>query len=115
MTTDLENRVKQLEGTMETVQATLQQIAQVQLDNAKTVERLSQRVDSFVFESQRLFARLGESSARSEAAIETLAALATRSDRDIAEQRDRFEASQQRQDSMIDRLDRLVNYLMGQK
>lgn len=135
MTTDLENRVARLESNMETIQATLQQIAQLQMVNTQASNRLTERmdssteqinslvhqadslnkrVDSFVFEAQRLFARLGESNERSKATLETLTALANRSDRELIEQRARFEASQQRQDAMIERLDGLVNYLMRQ-
>jgi len=45
---------------------------------ASTVEATSTRLDSFIFEASRLFARLGESQARNDAAIETLVSAVSR-------------------------------------
>jgi len=50
-----------------------------QLDRlAGTVESTSIKLDSFIFESQRLFNKLGESQARNDAAIKTLLGAVTR-------------------------------------
>jgi hypothetical protein len=45
---------------------------------ANTVESTSVKLDSFIFESSRLFAKLGESQARNDAATETLLQAVTR-------------------------------------
>jgi ABC-type transporter Mla subunit MlaD len=45
---------------------------------ATTVESTSVKLDSFIFEASRLFAKLGESQARNDAATETLLQAATR-------------------------------------
>ncbi|NJM28198.1 MAG: hypothetical protein HC856_08130 [Pseudanabaena sp. RU_4_16] len=51
-----------------------------------TVERLGERVDSFVFESQRLFNSLGEGQARVDAAVESMVDAVTRLTRNSAQQ-----------------------------
>jgi len=50
------------------------------------LDRLAEKVDSFVFESSRLFAKLGESQARNDAAIETLVSAMTNLARSQQEQ-----------------------------
>ena len=50
------------------------------------LDRLAEKVDSFVFESSRLFAKLGESQTRNDAAIETLVSAMTNLARSQQEQ-----------------------------
>ncbi len=53
---------------------------------ATTVESTSVKLDSFIFESSRLFAKLGEGQARNDAAIETLVSAMTNLARSQQEQ-----------------------------
>jgi DNA-binding transcriptional regulator YbjK len=115
MTADLEQRVTKLEADMETTQAILRQLAESQVRTDQNLDRLSQRVDSFVYEAQRLLTNQGGKLERAEAALETLAATAQRHDRELREDRQQSQESQMRMDSMISRLDALVNYLMQQR
>jgi hypothetical protein len=56
----------------------LDKLASVVASLATTVQATSNKLDSFIFESQRLFNKLGESQSRNDAAIETLLGAVTR-------------------------------------
>jgi len=129
MTTDLDQRVTQLEADMEATQGILRQLAESQVRTEQTMNRLSERVDSFVFEAQRVLGNQGDRLSRIESAVETLVSTAQRHDRnavaDRAEsaavrvemQADRAESQAFRVEmqSMTSRLDALVHYLLRQQ
>jgi septation ring formation regulator EzrA len=115
MTIDLEQRVTQLETSMEATQAILRQLAESQVRTEQTVNRLSERVDSFVYEVQRVLGNQGDRLSRIEAAVETLAATAQRHDRNAEGDRAESRAFRMEMQSMVSRLDALVNYLMTQR
>jgi len=50
----------------------LDKLASVVASLATTVQATSNKLDSFIFESQRLFNKLGESQSRNDAAIESM-------------------------------------------
>jgi ABC-type transporter Mla subunit MlaD len=88
MTTNLDQRVTQLEADMEATQAILRQLAESQVRTEQSldrltgrVDRMSERVDSFVYEAQRVLGNQGDRLSRIEAAVETLVATAQRHDR----------------------------------
>jgi predicted nucleic acid-binding Zn-ribbon protein len=127
MTMELERRVEQLEGNMEAVQQALGQLAQLQVANQQQLNQLSSnrvdqmsqqfdqmsnRVDSFVFEAQRLFTRLGEKSEQSEAAVESISESVGRLTRNAEADRAESRAFRERTDSILQRFDRLIDYLM---
>jgi hypothetical protein len=99
---------------METLQQTLGQLAELQVANQRQLNQLSSRADSFVFEAQRLFTKIGETAERNEAAVESLAESVGRLTRNS--EADRVESATFRTEmsSMVSRLDALVNYLMRQ-
>ncbi|MBW4465063.1 MAG: hypothetical protein KME07_06440 [Pegethrix bostrychoides GSE-TBD4-15B] len=114
MTTELEQRVSSIEGTLDRL-ARLQEQNQMQLNETSTrLHQLTMRVDSFVFESQRLFARLGERAESNTAAVDSLRESVTRLTQTAEADRTQSRATTERMDSMISRLDRLVDYLMQQ-
>lgn len=115
MTTDLENRIDRLEAILlQTAQ--LQQQNQQQLNELNNrLHQLTMRVDSFVFEAQRVLSNHGDRLSRVEAAIETTVASYQRLDRNAEADRAEMRAAGQRMDSMIGRLDALMNYLMSQQ
>lgn len=115
MTTDLDQRVTQLEADMEATQAILRQLAESQVRTEQTMNRLSERVDSFVFEAQRVLGNQGDRLSRIEAAVETLAATAQRHDRNAEADRAESRAFRVEMQSMTSRLDALVHYLMNQR
>jgi hypothetical protein len=100
---------------METLQQTLGQLAELQVANQRQLNQLSSRVDSFVFEAQRLFTKIGETSERNEAAVESLTESVGRLTRNSEADRVESAAFRTEMSSMVSRLDALVNYLMRQK
>jgi uncharacterized protein YoxC len=56
----------------------LDKLASVVASLATTVQATSNKLDSFIFESQRLFNKLGESQARNDAAIDSMNAAIAR-------------------------------------
>lgn len=115
MTTNLDQRVTKLEADMEATQAILRQLAESQVRTEQTMNRLSERVDSFVFEAQRVLGNQGDRLSRIEAAVETLAATAQRHDRNAEADRAESRAFRVEMHSMTSRLDALVHYLMNQR
>jgi len=115
MTTDLDQRVTQLEADMEATQGILRQLAESQVRTEQTMNRLSERVDSFVFEAQRVLGNQGDRLSRIESAVETLVSTAQRHDRDAEADRAESRAFRVEMQSMTSRLDALVHYLMNQR
>ena len=129
MTTDLDHRVTQLEAGMEATQGILRQLAESQVRTEQTMNRLSERVDSFVYEAQRVLGNQGDRLSRIESAVETLVSTAQRHDRnavaDRAEsaavrvemqaRRAESQAFRVEMQSMTSRLDALVHYLLKQQ
>jgi chromosome segregation ATPase len=122
MTTNLNQRVTQLEADMEATQAILRQLAESQVRTEQSldrlterVDRMSERVDSFVFEAQRVLGNQGDRLSRIEAAVETLAATAQRHDRNAEADRAESRAFRVEMQSVTSRLDALVHYLMNQR
>jgi ABC-type transporter Mla subunit MlaD len=70
-----------------------------------TVERLGERVDSFVFESQRLFNSLGERQARSEERLDSFVFESQRLFNSLGEGQARVDAAVE---SMVDAVTRLT-------
>jgi len=115
MTTDLDQRVTQLEADMEATQGILRQLAESQVRTEQTMNRLSERVDSFVYEAQRVLGNQGDRLSRIESAVETLVSTAQRHDRDAEADRAESRAFRVEMQSMTSRLDALVHYLMNQR
>jgi uncharacterized coiled-coil protein SlyX len=122
----IDERVNNLENRMSTVEATLERIATAQAQNQEQLNTLTQRLDgvtqrldSFIYESQRIARNISAKAERNEAGVETLRDATANLLRSISELRDEaradraeFRAQNQRTDSMISRLDALVDYLM---
>lgn len=124
--TTIEERVNRLEVDMEEIKAilratALQQQANTQAIaetraiadiNTQNIAAIGDRLDSFIYESQRVMLRLSESAARSEAAIESLIPLVQRLASNAEQDRNEFRSTTMALESMVSRLDALVNYLM---
>jgi hypothetical protein len=107
MTTNLDQRVTQLEADMEATQAILRQLAESQV-------RSDERLNSFIYEVQRVLGNQGDRLSRIEAGLETLVATAQRHDRNAEADRAESRAFRLEMQSMTSRLDALVHYLMRQ-
>lgn len=99
---------------METLQATMQQLAQAQLRTQQNIDQLTGRIDSFVFEVQRVLTNQGDRLERIEAMVESNADAIGRLTRNSEADRVAFRSYTERTDAMIGRLDNLVDYLMRQ-
>jgi predicted nucleic acid-binding Zn-ribbon protein len=99
---------------MEATQNILRQLAESQMRTEQSMNRLTERVDSFVYEVQRVLGNQGDRLSRIEAAVETLVATAQRHDRNAEADRAESRAFRQEMQSMTSRLDALVHYLMRQ-
>ena len=137
---NLENRMSTVEATLDRI-ATAQEQNQIQLNTltqrldafAQDNRSLAQRLDSFIYESQRIARNTSERANRNEAAVEVLHNATGNLMRSVSELRDsvfetgnsvsmlqnearadraEFNRFIERTDSMISRLDALVNYLM---
>lgn len=120
MTGRIEERVSGLEDRMLTVEANLALVSQLQVANAQQlnsltgkVDQISSRVDSFMAEAQRLFTRIGGTAEKNEAAVDSLRQSVTILARKGEEDRKVAQSTTERMDSMISRLDALVNHLMS--
>lgn len=94
----IEQRLDRLEQQLET-------LAESQL-------QMSNRVGEFVFQSQRLFTRLGDRGESHEARIERLEAITQRLDRGYEEQRSLNQEFRTTTNAALERIDRILDYLM---
>ena len=93
--------------------ATAQQRTQQQLDSlAGNVQQLSGKVDEFVFQAQRLLTQQADRLAIVEVQSESLDAVARRLDCSFEEQRSQFAEYQRTTTAALDRIDRVLDYLM---
>jgi len=96
---------------MEAIQEILRQLAESQVRTEQTMNRLSERVDSFVYEAQRVLGNQGDRLSRIESAVETLAATAPQHDRDAEADRAESAAFRVEIRGITSRLDALLEYL----
>ena len=101
----IDERVTKLENRMDAVEATLARIAVVNEDTDRRLNNLTQRIDSFVRESSRIFGDHGERISRIEAAIESLVGAVQTTARNV----DRLERSQQTTNQNLEQLIQAVN------
>ncbi|WP_143467575.1 hypothetical protein [Leptolyngbya ohadii] len=99
---------------METLQSALTQLAQAQIRTQQNIDQMTGRIDSFVYEVQRVLTNQSDRLSRIEAAIESNADAIGRLTRNSEADRAAFRSYTERTDAMIGRLDNLVDYLMRQ-
>jgi hypothetical protein len=89
---------------------------QSQLDQiGGKVEQLSDKVDSFVTHTQRLFTRAGGEIEETKARTERLEALMLKLDRNFEEQKSQFQEFQLTTGAALERIDRVLDYLLRQQ
>ena len=87
---------------------TKQDRTQTQLD------QLSSRVDEFIFHTQRLFNKAGSEIEETKARTERLEALMLKLDRNYEEQKSQFQEYQLTTNAALERIDRVLDYLLRQ-
>lgn len=89
---------------------------QSQLDQiGEKVDQLSEKVDSFVTHTQRLFTRAGSEVEETKARTERLEALMLKLDRNFDEQKSQFQEFQLTTGAALERIDRILDYLLTQQ
>ncbi|MDZ8064717.1 MAG: 6-aminohexanoate hydrolase [Nostoc sp. DedQUE08] len=79
------------------------------------VDQLSERVDSFITYTQRLFTKAGSEIEETKARTERLEALMLKLDRNFEEQKSQFQEFQLTTGAALERIDRVLDYLLRQQ
>nr|WP_322685206.1 6-aminohexanoate hydrolase [Nostoc sp. DedQUE07]MDZ8131384.1 6-aminohexanoate hydrolase [Nostoc sp. DedQUE07] len=79
------------------------------------VDQLSDRVDSFITHTQRLFTKAGSEIEETKARTERLEALMLKLDRNFEEQKSQFQEFQLTTGAALERIDRVLDYLLRQQ
>ena len=88
---------------------------QTQLDQlGMRVDQLSSRVDEFIFHTQRLFNKAGGEIEETKARTERLEAIMLKLDRNYEEQKSQFQEYQLTTNAALERIDRVLDYLLRQ-
>ena len=94
---------------------TKQDRSQTQLDQlGMRVDQLSSRVDEFIFHTQRLFNKAGGEIEETKARTERLEAIMLKLDRNYEEQKSQFQEYQLTTNAALERIDRVLDYLLRQ-
>ena len=101
---------------------TKQDRTQIMLDELGTkqdrtqtqLDQLSSRVDEFIFHTQRLFNKAGGEIEETKARTERLEALMLKLDRNYEEQKSQFQEYQLTTNAALERIDRVLDYLLRQ-
>ena len=89
--------------------------SQTQLNQlTESQSQLNQRVDQFVYHAQRLFTQIGTKLENVEGQSERLEALVQRLDRNHENQRAHLQEFQRTTSATLERIDRVLDYLVGQ-
>ena len=79
------------------------------------VDQLSDKVDSFITHTQRLFTKTGSEIEQTKARTERLEALMLKLDRNFEEQKSQFQEFQLTTGAALERIDRVLDYLLRQQ
>ncbi|MEH2279265.1 MAG: 6-aminohexanoate hydrolase [Nostoc sp.] len=79
------------------------------------VDQLSDQVDSFITHTQRLFTKRGAEIEETKARTERLEALMLKLDRNFEEQKSQFQEFQLTTGAALERIDRVLDYLLRQQ
>ncbi|MEH2013098.1 6-aminohexanoate hydrolase [Nostoc sp.] len=79
------------------------------------VDQLSDKIDSFVTHTQRLFTKTGSEIEETKARTEQLEALMLKLDRSFEEQKSQFQEFQLTTGAALERIDRVLDYLLRQQ
>jgi len=92
-----------------------QDCTQSQLDQlGMRVDQLSSRVDEFIFHTQHLFNKAGGEIEETKARTERLEAIMLKLDRNYEEQKSQFQEYQLTTNAALERIDRVLDYLLRQ-
>lgn len=110
----IDERVTKLESRMDAVEATLARIAVINEDTDRRLNGLTQKLDNFIYESNRLRTNSFERLERIEAAIESLVGIARANSRKGDENRADIAALSQVVQATTQNVDRVVRAVEDQ-
>lgn len=115
MTGNLEQRVERLEVDMEELKRVVEQNNRQIGEMSVGLTRLEARIDEFVFQAQRLLTQGAERLNRIEPQLERDEAMIQRLDRNYEVQQQQLAEFRTTTNAALDRIDRILDYLMRQQ
>ena len=108
-------RIDQLISFQDRSQTQIDELREAQNHTQMKLDQLSGRVDEFVFHAQRLFTQQATILERVDGRTESLEAIVTRLDRSYEEQKSQFQEFQRTTNAALERIDRVLDYLLRQQ
>ncbi|MFN6565017.1 MAG: hypothetical protein RMY28_035190 [Nostoc sp. ChiSLP01] len=107
-------RLDNVEDELETVKQLLVSTANYSESANRKVDQLCDKLDAFITHTQRLFTKTGSEIEETKARTERLEALMLKLDRNYEEQKSQFYEFQSTTVAALERIDRVLDYLMRQ-
>ena len=102
----------QTDERLNRVETQLSQLAEAQIQTQTSIKQMSNRVDEFVFQSQRLLSQQAGRLINVEGQTERLEAIAKKLDRDYEVQKASLNEYRITTDATLERIDRILDYLV---
>lgn len=111
----IEGNISSLTEAQRRTQAQLDQLVQMQIQTQGKLNQMSNRVDEFVFQAQRLFSQSGGKLENVEGQAERLEAIVRRLDRNYEEQQSQLREFRVTTNAALERIDRVLDFLVRQQ
>lgn len=111
----IEGDISSLVETQRRTQLQLDQLAQMQVQTQAKLNQMSNRVDEFVFATQRLFTQTAGRLDNVEGQTERLEAIVRRLDRNYEEQQSQIQEFRVTTNAALERIDRVLDFLVRQQ
>jgi chromosome segregation ATPase len=108
----IEGDISSLTITQRRTQSQLDQLAQMQIQTQAKLNQMSNRVDEFVFQAQRLFTQSAGKLDNAEGQTERLEAVVRRLDRNYEEQQSQLREFRLTTNAAPERIDRVLDFLV---
>jgi chromosome segregation ATPase len=111
----IEGNISSLTEAQRRTQAQLDQLVEMQIQTQGKLNQMSNRVDEFVFQAQRLFSQVGGKLDNVEGQAERLEAIVSRLDRNYEEQQSQLREFRVTTNAALERIDRVLDFLVRQQ
>jgi len=111
----IEGNISSLAEAQRRTQAQLDQLVEMQIQTQGKLNQMSNRVDEFVFQAQRLFSHSGGKLDNVEGQTERLEAIVRRLDRNYEQQQSQLREFGVTTNAALERIDRVLDFLVGQQ
>ena len=110
--TQAEERLSQIEEAQRRTQSQLDLFAEAQLQTQTSVKQMSNRVDEFVFQAQRLLSQQAGRLINVEGQTDRFEAVIKKLDRNYEEQKASLNEYRKTTNATLERIDRILDYLV---